>query len=50
MNAPARVTYEQLLAAPELASLAVLEAVLDVAGVALAAAPAAALQWATSSP
>ena len=38
MSAPARVTYEQLLAAPELASLAVLEAVLDVSGVALAAA------------
>jgi hypothetical protein len=38
MSAPARVTYEQLLAAPELASLAVLEAALDVAGVALAAA------------
>jgi hypothetical protein len=38
MSAPARVTYEQLLAAPELASLAVLEAALDVTGVALAAA------------
>jgi hypothetical protein len=38
VSAPPRVTYEQLLAAPELASLAVLEAVLDVAGVALAAA------------
>lgn len=38
MTAAARVTYEQLLVAPELASLAVLEAVLDVASVALAAA------------
>ena len=33
-----RVTYAQLLAAPELASLAVLEATLQVTGVALAAA------------
>lgn len=33
-----RLTCEQLLAAPELASLAVLEAALDVASVALAAA------------
>lgn len=33
-----RVTYEQLVAAPELASLAVLEAALDVTGVALAVA------------
>jgi len=33
-----RPTYEQLLAAPELASLAVLEAVLEITGVALAAA------------
>lgn len=32
-----RVTYEQLLVAPELASLALLETALDVAGVALAA-------------
>lgn len=38
MSAHARVTHEQLLAAPELASLAVLEVVLDVAGVALVAA------------
>jgi hypothetical protein len=38
LSAPVRVTWEQLLAAPELASLAVLEAALDVAGVALAAA------------
>lgn len=33
-----RPTYEQLLAAPELASLALLEAAVDVAHVALAAA------------
>jgi hypothetical protein len=33
-----RVTYEQLVAAPELASLAVLEVSLNVTGVALAAA------------
>lgn len=33
-----RLTYEQLVAAPELGSLAVLEAALDVACVALAAA------------
>jgi len=33
-----RVTYEQLASAPELASLALLETALDIAGVALAAA------------
>lgn len=33
-----RVTYEQLVSAPELASLAVLETALDIASVALAAA------------
>jgi len=33
-----RVTYEQLLAAPELGSLALLEGALEVTGVALAAA------------